>query len=225
MESGHRIEIEPPNTVWQQDYVGDIIMRSKKKRDFPVECCEVPAINPEPPGSATDAPHPPASVADTAPADPVILQKELAAQKDDYLRLAADFDNFRKRTRRDSDRQAAAQKEAFIHELLPILDNLERALASEQSIPSEPLHQGVTMTLQQMGQLLHRHGIEAVEDVGRPFDPYRHEAVSVRNDPCRPDKIILEVVQRGYCRDDKVFRPARVIVNDLSYFPGGRHAR
>ena len=200
-------------------------MKSKKKRDFRVECYEVPTINPARPSSVTDAQHPPASVADAALADPAILQKELATQKDDYLRLTADFDNFIKRTQRDSGQQAAVEKEAFIRELLPILDNLERAIASEQSISSEPLHQGLTMTLQQIGQLLHRHGIEAVEDMGQPFDPHQHEAVSVRNDPCQSDQIILEVVQRGYCRGDKVFRPAKVIVNDLSYFPGGRHAR
>jgi len=182
-------------------------------------------INPAPPSSATDAQNPPASVADAASADPAILQKEWAAQKDDYLRLAADFDNFQKRTRRDSGQQAAAEKEAFIRDLLPILDNLERALASEESISSEPLHQGVTMTLQQMGQLLHRHGIEAVEDMGQLFDPHRHEAVSVRHDPGQPDQIILAVAQRGYCRSDKVFRPAKVIVNDLSHCPGVSHAR
>jgi molecular chaperone GrpE len=132
---------------------------------------------------------------------------------------------YRQGTRRDFGQQAAVEKEAFIDDLLPILDNLERALASEQSIYSEPLHQGLTMTLQQMGQLLHRHGIVAVEDVGRPFDSYQHETVFVRNDPCQPDQIILEVVQHGYCLGDKVFRPVKVIVNDLSYFPGGRHAR
>lgn len=200
-------------------------MRSKKKRDFRVECCEGPTIHPESPGLAMDVLHPPALVANAATADPAILQKELAAQKDNYLRLAAEFDNFQKRTQRDSSQQAAAQKEAFIRELLPILDNLQRALACEQSISSEPLHQGLTMTLQQMDQLLHHHGIEAVQDVGQPFDPHRHEAVSVRNDPGRPDQVILEVIQRGYCRDDKVFCPARVIVNDRSYFPGGRDAR
>jgi molecular chaperone GrpE len=182
-------------------------------------------INPEHPSSATDAQNLPASVADAASADPAILQKELAAQKDDYLRLTADFDNFIKRTQRDSEQQAAMEKEAFIRDLLPIFDNLERALASDQSISSEPLHQGVTITLQQVGQLLHRHGIEAVEDMGRPFDPHRHEAVSVRHDPYQSDQIILEVTQRGYFRRDKVFRPAKVIVNDLSYFPGVSHAR
>jgi molecular chaperone GrpE len=185
----------------------------------------IPTINPAPLSSATDAQNPPASAADAVSADPAMLQEELAAQKDDYLRLAADFDNFQKRTRRDSEQQAAAEKEAFIRDLLPILDNLERALACEQSISSGPLHQGVTMTLQQMGQLLHRHGIEAVEDVGRPFDPHRHEAVSMRYDPGQPDRIVLEVTQRGYCRSDKVFRPAQVIVNDLSHCPGVRHAR
>ena len=223
--SGHRMEIEPPNTVWQQDSVGDIIMKPKKKRDCRVERYEVPTINPAPPSSATDPQNPPASVADAASADPAILQRELAAQKEAYLRLAADFDNFQKRTRRDSDQQATAEKDAFIRDLLPILDNLERALASEQSISSEPLHQGVTMTLQQVGQLLHRHGIEAVEDVGRPFDPHRHDAVFVRHDPSQPEHIVLEVTQRGYCRGDKVFRPAKVIVNDLSYSPGVSHAR
>jgi molecular chaperone GrpE len=148
----------------------------------------------------------------------------LAAQKDDYLRLAADFDNFKKRTRRDSERQATAEKDAFIADLLPAVDNLERALASGQSSSCEQLHQGVEMTWQQLGQLLNRHGIEAVEDVGRPFDPHRHEAVSVRHDPRQPDHIVLEVIQRGYCRGDKVFRPAKVIVNDLSHSPGARHA-
>jgi molecular chaperone GrpE len=200
-------------------------MRSQKKRDFTVECNEAPTINPEPPSSATDAPDSLTSVADAATADPAILQKELAAQKDNYLRLAADFDNFQKRTRRDFDQQAAVEKEAFIRELLPILDNLERAIASEQSISTEPLHQGVRMTLQQVDQLLNRHGIEAVEDMGQSFDPHRHEAVSVRYDPSQPNHIVLEVTQRGYRHGDKVFCPAKVIVNDLSYFPGGRHAR
>ena len=140
------------------------------------------------------------------------------------MRLAADFDNFRKRTRRDAERQAAAEKEAFISDLLPVLDNLERALGSAMPVAAAGLHQGVSMTLQQLGQLLNRHGIEAAEDLGRPFDPHRHEAVSVRYDPNQPDQVVLEVTQRGYDRGDRVFRPAQVIVNDLSYSRGPRHA-
>jgi molecular chaperone GrpE len=159
------------------------------------------------------------------PDDPATLQQALALQKDDYLRLATDFDNFIKRTQRDAEQQAAMEKEAFIHDLLPILDNLERALASGQSISSEPLRQGVRMTLQQVDQLLSRHGIEPVADMGQPFDPHRHEAVSVQYDAGQPNRVILEVIQRGYRCGDKVFRPAKVIVNDLSRDPGDRYGR
>ncbi len=165
------------------------------------------------------------SVPDSAAIDPAELLKTLAAQKDDYLRLAADFDNFRKRTRRDSEQQAAAEKESFIRELLPILDNLERALACEQSTSSAQLHQGVQMTLQQLGRLLDEHGIEPTADIGMTFDPHRHEALSVGHDARQPDHSVLEVIQRGYRCGDKVLRPAKVIVNDWDHSPGGVRAR
>ena len=167
----------------------------------------------------------PPPVAESPSADPALLQTALAAQKDDYLRLAADFDNFRKRTRRDSEQQAAAEKESFIQNLLPILDNLERALACEGATSSAQLHQGVEMTVKQLGGLLQRHGIEAVEALGLPFDPHRHEAVAVGCDPQQLDHIVLEVVQRGYSRGDKVFRPAKVIVNDPGQSPGPDRGR
>ena len=173
----------------------------------------------------SDSPNSTASVADSASADPALLQTALAAQKEDYLSLAADFDNFRKRTRRDSEQQAAAEKESFIQDLLPILDNLERALACEGATSSAQLHQGVEMTLRQLGGLLHRHGVEPVEAVGQPFDPHRHEAVATGHDLSQPDHCVLEVVQRGYCRGDKVFRPAKVIVNDPGQSPGAGRVR
>ncbi len=163
----------------------------------------------------TDSPH------QSASEESDILQNELAVQKDAYLRLAADFDNYRKRTRRDSEQQAAAEKESFIRELLPVLDNLERALVGEQPGSYEQMYQGVAMTLHQLAQLIHLHGIEAVEDLGQPFDPHRHEAVSLGHDPNQPEHIVLKVIQRGYCRGDKMFRPAKVIVNDS----GGRRGR
>jgi molecular chaperone GrpE len=152
------------------------------------------------------------------------LQTELAVQKDRCLRLLADFDNFRKRAARDTERSAAAQKEAFIRELLPVIDNLERALGSDVSTSPEQLRQGVQMTLQQLTQLLRHHGIEADESLGRPFDPHYHEAVSVRHDPSQPDHIILETFQRGYRRGNEVFRPAKVVVNDLSHAETSRRA-
>ena len=169
----------------------------------------------------TDAPHPSASEA----AESDIVQNELAVQKDAYLRLAADFENYKKRTQRDSEQRAAAEKESFIHELLPILDNLERALACESSASAAQLHQGVEMTLLLLDRLLQNHGVQAVEELGKPFDPHRHEAVSVGYDSSQPDHSILEVVQRGYCQRDKVFRPAKVIVNDFSHSPGVSRGR
>jgi molecular chaperone GrpE len=167
----------------------------------------------------SDSPIEHASVPETASADPCLLRKELAAQKDDYLHLAADFENFKKRTRRDTEQKAAAEKESFIRDLLPVLDNLQRALTCGQTASAEQLRQGVEMTLQQCDGLLRRHSIEAVEDVGRRFDPHRHEAVSLRCDPVQPDHSVVEVIQRGYRRGDELFRPAKVIVNDLSHVP------
>jgi molecular chaperone GrpE len=145
---------------------------------------------------------------------------ELAVQQERYLRLAADFDNFKKRTLRDTEQRAAADKQSFILDLLPILDNLDRALDFENAISLESLRQGIEMTKQQMVCLLHQHGIEEVEDVGLPFDPHRHEAISLRQEPQLPDHTVLEVIQRGYSHSDKVFRPAKVIVNDSGHAAG-----
>ena len=144
------------------------------------------------------------------------METELARQKDLYLRLTADFDNFRKRTAQEADRRAAGQKEAFILELLSVIDNLERALATDVSASPEQLRHGVDLTVQQLRQLLHRHGIEHEESLGKPFDPHRHEAIRIGHDPTLPDHSVLEVIQRGYRRGEEVFRPAKVVVNDLS---------
>jgi molecular chaperone GrpE len=144
------------------------------------------------------------------------METELVRQKDLYHRLAADFDNFRKRTAQEADRRAAGQKEAFILELLSVIDNLERALATDASASPEQLRHGVHLTLQQLRELLRRHGIEHEESLGQSFDPHRHEAIRVDHDPTLPDHSVLEVIQRGYRRGEAVFRPAKVVVNDLS---------
>ena len=144
------------------------------------------------------------------------LEAELARQRDLYLRLAADFDNFRKRTAQEIERRAAAQKEAFIRDLLPAIDNLERALAVP-SVSAEQLRNGVQMTLQQIHQLLRRDGIEREESVvGKPFDPNRHEAVATACEDATSDQTILETYQPGYRRGAEVFRPAKVVVNKKS---------
>jgi molecular chaperone GrpE len=160
-----------------------------------------------------------------ASAESAALLKDLAEQKDLHLRLAADFDNFKQRSRLEAETRAAAQKESFILELLPVMDNLERALAAGASRDSEQFHQGVAMTLKQVQQLLQKHGIESEEIIGKPFDPHRHEALSQGHDAAHPDHAILEVVQRGYRKGTKVVRPAKVIVNDLTAAKPHRHGR
>jgi molecular chaperone GrpE len=160
----------------------------------------------------------------SASSEPDTFQLELTRQKDLHLRLAADFENFKRRSRQESEGRAAAQKESFIAELLPVIDNLERALAAGASAGSEQFRQGVEMTLQQLRLLLGQHGIESDEIVGLPFDPHQHEAISQRHDPAQADHTILAMFQRGYRRGAKVLRPAKVVVNDLTTAPPPRHA-
>ena len=150
------------------------------------------------------------------PTDAETLQKDLAVQKDLHLRLAADFENFKRRSRQELESRASAQKEAFIAELLPVIDSLERALASGASSDSVQFYQGVAITLKQLQQLLRQHGIESGEIVGQPFDPHRHEALSQGHDQTQPDHAILQVLRRGYWHGEKVIRPANVVVNVLT---------
>jgi molecular chaperone GrpE len=170
----------------------------------------------------------PAAVAttpETVATEAESLRQELAGQRELYRSLAADFDHFKRRSRAEGEDRAAAQMESLMIELLPTLDNLERALASGASPGSPELHQGVAMTLQQLRQLLRQHGIETQESMGQPFDPHQHEAVSPRHDPAHPDHAIVEVFQRGYRRGERVLRPAKVAVNDLAHGHRSQPAR
>jgi molecular chaperone GrpE len=152
-------------------------------------------------------------------------RQELASQRDLYRQLAADFENFKRRSHQESDTRASAQKDSFVHELLPVIDNIERALASGPSGGAEGLYRGVEMTLKQLLQLLAKHGLVGREVIGEPFDPHQHEAIAQGHDPAQPHHAILEVAQRGYRRGTKTFRPAKVIVNDLTPPQTHRHAR
>ena len=166
----------------------------------------------------------------TVPPEPMVseseaLLKDLAEQKDLHLRLSADFENFKRRSRQESEVRASAQKESFIVELLPVIDNLERALASGGGKDTAQFRQGVEMTFKQLQQLLRQHGVESEEIVGKPFDPHQQEALSQGHDPAQPDHAILNVVQRGYRKGTKVVRPAKVVVNDLTPAKQNHHGR
>lgn len=144
------------------------------------------------------------------------LKETLATERERYLRLAADFDNFKKRTARESERRALEHRDAFIRELLPVVDNLERALAGDSCTSQAALRDGVKLILQQLFLLLRKHGLESELSLGQQFDPHRHEAVRTRTNPEFANNSVLEVWQRGWRRGGELFHPAKVVVNDLN---------
>jgi molecular chaperone GrpE len=144
-----------------------------------------------------------------------LLLKELMEWKERCLRLAADFVNFKKRAARESELRALELRNRFVRAVLPVVDNLERALTNSPTHSTEQLHEGVQLTLRQLMQALKEHGFTGRDDLGQPFDPQYHEAVCVRSEPLRPDHAILEVWQRGWLQGNSLFRPAKVVVNDL----------
>jgi molecular chaperone GrpE len=138
---------------------------------------------------------------------------KVAAQRDEYLALAqrtqADFENYRKRVARDA---AAAQERgasALAKELLPALDNLDRAL--EAAPEDDPLLEGVKLVRSEIAAALARSGIEAFRPLGEEFDPNLHEAVATVGAPNGAGKVV-EVYQDGYRLGESVLRPARVVV-------------
>ncbi|MDI3318086.1 MAG: nucleotide exchange factor GrpE [Bacillota bacterium] len=146
------------------------------------------------------------------------LERELEqvrAQAAEYLetarRLKADFDNYRRRMFQEQSRWKADGVAAAVLELLPVADNLERALASQAS-SAEALRQGVELTLRQMREALARLGVEAVAGVGQPFDPAVHEAVQRVEGSGRPEGEIVQEIRKGYRMKDRLLRPALVAV-------------
>ncbi len=139
----------------------------------------------------------------------------LAAERDEYLALAqrvqADFDNFRKRAIRDQERLVSHAHERLVRELLPILDDLERALEAAEQHEEAKLVEGVKLVEQSLRAALRKEGLVEIETDG-DFDPHVHEALLTQPGNGAESGSVLEVVQRGYRVGDKVVRPARVIV-------------
>ena len=131
----------------------------------------------------------------------------------DLRRVAADFDNFRKRVARDSEMQAARATESLVGELLPVLDNLERALDANEHHEEAQVADGVKLVLQQLADVLRRRGLEPIDaEPGDKFDPHVHEALSHQPSE-QPEGRIAAVWQRGYLLGDRVVRAARVVVS------------
>ena len=139
----------------------------------------------------------------------------LAAERDEYLDLAqrvqADFENYRKRAAREQERLVAHAHERLVRELLPILDDLERAVEAAERHEEAQLVEGVKLVEQSLRNALSKEGLVEIETDGA-FDPHVHEALLTQPSGDVEPGSVLEVVQRGYRVGDKVVRPARVIV-------------
>lgn len=140
-------------------------------------------------------------------------EDEVARLKDQLLRTAADFDNFRKRSRRDAEEAERRGREVAVREILPIVDNLERAVsASESAKDTAAVAEGVRMVLKQFEDVSSRLGLQRVPAVGERFDPNLHDAVQqVETDEHPPGTIVAEVVP-GYRLGDRLLRAAVVVV-------------
>jgi molecular chaperone GrpE len=188
-------------------------------------------VKPESPGAA-QAPggrggKPPVDESHAREADEDALRGDVdelvaaAAQRDEYLALAqrtqADFENYRKRVAKES---AAAQQRGVMklaEELLPALDNLDRALAegkaaAERDGRDAPLLEGLRLVRTELHAALARMGIESFAPQGEPFDPAKHEAMAQQPVPGAPSGTVAEVFQPGYRLGDCILRPARVLV-------------
>jgi molecular chaperone GrpE len=128
-----------------------------------------------------------------------------------YLRLAADFDNYRKRVAREQAELGQRANERLLNELLPVLDDLERALLAAEQHEEATLEEGVRLTHRTLLALLERQGLTEIETAGA-FDPHVHEALLAQPAEDAAEGDVLQVLQKGYRLGDRVLRPARVIV-------------
>jgi molecular chaperone GrpE len=162
-------------------------------------------------------PDPSESVCARSEASPGQLtakEEELKALNDKYLRLAAEFDNYKRLAQRDQRDQIRFGNEQLLRELLPVVDNLERAIkAAKGATSSEGLIQGVDLTLKQLQGVLGKFGVQSIPTMGQPFDPSGHQAVATVPSSQVPDQHVVEEFQRGYRLHDRILRPAMVTVS------------
>jgi molecular chaperone GrpE len=145
------------------------------------------------------------------------LAERLGAEKNDLydrlLRKQAEFENFRKRTEREMQEAYRRARADILLDILPALDNMERALKHADNADATVLHEGLALIYKQLSDALGKHGLEAIDSIGSPFDPELHEAVAAEQNDDVDDHTVLDELQRGYKLGDRLLRPARVKVS------------
>jgi len=152
--------------------------------------------------------------AESSAEDAERFRKEAEVWYDRFVRLQADFDNYRKRTAQEREEWVRSASRRLVEKLLPVVDHFELAAASSrQNRDFDALAKGVDMILRQLEQLLREEGVEPIETVGRPFDPELHEAIMRVDSAEHGEGVVVEEVRRGYRMHGKVLRPALVKVS------------
>lgn len=142
-------------------------------------------------------------------------KKSLADAEEKYLRLYAEFENYKKRTRAELDTERAYRSQNVLRDILPTIDNIERALAQKgESDEFKSLHKGVEMVYESLLHSLKENGLEVIEALDKPFDPNLHQAVMQENDESKDSGIVLEELQKGYKLKERVLRASMVKVNE-----------
>lgn len=136
--------------------------------------------------------------------------------KDKYLRVQAELENFKKRMKREMVESVKYSNEQLIKEILPIIDNFERALShSSEEKNLKSLVEGIEMTLKELFSVLKKYGLKEISSLGKPFDPSLHEAVMVEEKAEAEPNTVLEEFQKGYILNDRLLRPAKVVVSKV----------
>jgi molecular chaperone GrpE len=144
---------------------------------------------------------------------PAAQTETVNALQDKYLRLAAEFENYKKLAQKHKQEYVQFANESMLKELLPVVDNLERALKhAQESHGQQGLIQGVELTLKQATETLARFGVKPIASLGAPFDPAQHQAVARRESPAAKANTVIEEYQKGYLLHDRVLRAAMVVV-------------
>jgi molecular chaperone GrpE len=142
------------------------------------------------------------------------LEAKIKEMENRYLRLYADFENFRRRTRQEMEAAEKYRAQSLVSDLLPALDNFERALKIEaDNEQAKSILQGMEMVYRSVLDALKKEGVEAIEAVGKPFDPHLHQAVMQIEDSNYEPNTVVEEFQKGYKLKDRVIRPAMVKVS------------
>ena len=150
---------------------------------------------------------------DTAAVPTLVNEEELKKLEDKFLRLQAEFDNYRKRTDSRFSEYARYAAEGILLKVLEVYDNIERALVADFEADPVSAKKGIEGIQQQLSKILSQEEVKPIESLNQPFDPYYHNAINKTSDSSIDDGVIVEVYQRGYMLKDRVLRPAIVCVN------------